>query len=83
MSSRRSLLKAGILVGGAVLVGGGFYYRRKVDGRELTILLASFLDYPDLAKSTGKRILESEVALNDHSLDMVIDDLLRLVGSSR
>jgi len=83
MSSRRSLLKAGILVGGAALIGGGYYYRRKVDGRELAILLASFLDYPDLAESTGKRILESEAALNDRSFDLVIDDLLHSVGSGR
>lgn len=83
MNARRKLLKASVLIGGAALVGGGFYYREHVNDRNLAILLASFLDYDDLAKSTGKRILNGNTSLKDDSFDLLINDLLTSMGTSR
>lgn len=83
MSSRRKLLKTGILIGGAALVGGGFYYRDYLDDRKLALLLTSFLDYPDLAQLTGKRLLESDASMNITSLDQSFNDLLISEETSR
>lgn len=83
MSSRRNLLKAGILIGGSVLIGGGLYYQGQLNERKLALLLASYLDYPDLAKSTGMRILNSDTSLNHPLFDQLIDDLLISVDKSQ
>lgn len=83
MSTRRSFLATGILIGGGVLIGGSLHYRGQLNDRKLARLLASFLDYEDLAKSTGKRILNTDTRLKQPSFAHLIDDLLNSVETSR
>lgn len=83
MNTRRSFLAAGVLIGGGALIGGGLHYRGQLNDRKLAQLLTSFLDYADLAKSTGKRILNTDTSLNQPSFDRLIDDLLNSVETSR
>ena len=83
MKTRRSFLTAGILIGGGALIGGGLHYRGQLNDQKLALLLTSFLDYADLAKSTGKRILNTDTSLNTSSFDQLIGDLLNSVETSR
>lgn len=83
MKTRRSFLTAGILIGGGVLIGGSLHYRGQLNDRELALLLTSFLDYADLAKSTGKRISNTDASLNELSFSQLINDLLNSVETSR
>lgn len=83
MSSRRLFLKAGLLAGGATLVGGGLYYKRMMDSRAIAGQLSNFLDHPDLAKSAGQGLLEAEGGVENASLERMIDNVLLALDLSR
>jgi len=57
MTSRRHILKAGLLGGGAILAGTAWYLKSGSDTRALAASLIGFLEYPKLASETGQRLL--------------------------
>jgi hypothetical protein len=77
MSSRRGFLKASILLGGASLVGGGVYYAKVLETRKVAEQLVYFLDYPDLAKAIGRKVLETDPTLRNASLVQIVNKILQ------
>ncbi len=82
MSSRRGFLKAGLILGGAGLVGGGLYYKQVMHSRAMAELLVYFLDYPELARAVGRGLLESDPATQPVSLDQMTGMVLQRIDLS-
>jgi hypothetical protein len=82
MNSRRGFLKAGLILGGASLVGGGLYYKQLMHSRARAEQLVYFLDYPDLAGVVGRDLLESDQALQPVSLEQMTGMVLQRINLS-
>ncbi len=83
MSSRRGFLKTSVLLGGIGLASGGIYYAKVLHPREMAEQLVYFLEYPDLAKATGREVLATDLALQFDSLDQVVDKILQNIDLSK
>jgi hypothetical protein len=83
MSSRRGFLKAGILLGGASLAGGGTYYAKVLNTRVMAEQLVYFLEYPDLAREIGHGVMATDLALQFDSLSQVVNKILQNIGLSK
>ena len=82
MSSRRGILKTGLLLGGSALVGGELYIKTK-PVLEIAEQLVYFLDYPEVALSVGQGLLDTDPASHAISADQMIDNLLESLEISR
>ena len=58
-------------------MGGGVYYTKVLQTRELAAQLVSFLDYSDLAEAIGRKVLKTDPALRNVSLARVVDKILQ------
>jgi len=83
MSSRRGFLKAGILLGGASLAGGGTYYAKVLSTRAMAEQLVYFLEYPELARDIGQGVMATDLVLQFDSLSQVVNKILQNIGLSK
>lgn len=83
LKTRRAFLKAGILIGGAALVGSGIKFAWNPDTRTIARLLTSHLDYPELAIQLGESIIKNDPHLATLTLDQMTSIVLNDAGFSR
>ena len=83
MSSRRGILKTGLLLGGSALVGGEVLYIKTKPVLEIAEQLVYFLDYPEVALSVGQGLLDTDPASHAISADQMINNLLEGLEVSR
>jgi hypothetical protein len=83
IKTRRTFLKAGILIGGAALVGTGIKFAWNPDAETIARLLTSHLAYPDLAIELGETIIKDDPRLANLTLDQMTDIVLKDAGFDR
>ncbi len=83
LKTSRAFLKAGILIGGAALVGTGIKFAANPDTQTIARLLTSHLAYPELAIQLGGSILKNDTQLATLTLDQMTNIVLNDAGFNR
>ena len=85
MSSRRTLLKTGLIAGSvsALGIGTGMYLHRQAEDRRLARHLAQLLDNTERAGMLGRALLSESGAFASASAAQLNDDLLQRLELDR
>ncbi len=83
LKSRRSFLKTGLVLSGTALVGVGLNFTFNPGSHFIARQLTSYLQYRHLANDIGGSLIRDNSALQELSLDQMVDLVLEDAGLNR